>query len=83
MGKSSKPLSILVTDYDLFMSPEMEDMKAKGHTVVYLSVEERAYDVIIGRKCWRILPHMGKLKAYLAMMLAGVRSVKYPKVEKP
>ncbi len=79
LGKSSKPISILVVDKDLFDSPEVQELKEKGHPVVYLNVEEAGYDVIIGRKCWRILPHMGKLKAYLAMMLVGVRSVKYPK----
>lgn len=82
MGKTSKALNILVTDQALYDTPEVQELASKGHVVHPPGDVLGVYDVIIGPTCWRIIPAMGKLGMYLKMMLAGVRSVKYPKVSK-
>ena len=60
MGKTSKPVSILVLDKDLYESPEVQELIAKGHPVVLSgefhccddSRQPTDYDLILGRKAW-------------------------------
>lgn len=80
MGKSQKPLSILVTDSTLYASEHLQALAEKGHTVTLADLS--GYDVVIGPRCWRIIPEMGEVGAQIAMMLAGVWAIKYPKADK-
>ena len=83
MGKSTKPLSILIVDRTLMNSEAVKtELIDKGHDVQYLNLEGFEYDVIIGPVCWRIIPTLGKLSSYLKLMLAGVRAIRYPKESK-
>lgn len=86
MGKTKKPLTIATTDRTLHQSVEVvSELVEKGHTIVYVGEYDGAgtqlheADVVIGPRCWRIDPALGKLDAQLKLMLAGVRAVKYPK----
>ena len=83
MGKTQKPLTILVVDRDLCDSLEVQALCQKGH-IIHCGVNQPllgldCYDVVIGPQCWRLDPALGNLDAQLTMMLAGVRAAKYPK----
>jgi hypothetical protein len=77
MGKTSKPLQLLVLDEDLYNSQAIQDLISKGHTVTYLAVPP--HDAVIGWKGWRILRDMDKLTTYVTLMVDGIRRIKYPK----
>jgi hypothetical protein len=74
MGKTAKPVTILVMDRALLESTEVQALRTKGHTVAYC--EDNIYDVIIGPQCWRIEPGLGDLEVLLEMVLKGVRAKK-------
>jgi hypothetical protein len=54
LGKTSKPVRILVLDRDLYESAEVQDLIAKGHPVShkYDAVNPDDYDLILGRRAW-------------------------------
>ncbi len=80
MGKTAKPLVILVTNKALLESPEVQALREKGHTIAFC--EFHTNDVIIGPQCWRVDPSLGNLEAIFEMVLKGVRTVKYGKGKK-
>lgn len=73
MGKTSKPLSILIhpsiADWD-----EWQELRDKGHTIEVM--ESSTHDVIFGPYCWRMEP---LLKKYVTMAVAEARKVRYKK----
>lgn len=77
MGKTAKPLSILVMDAELCRSDAVQALATKGHTVHAAAPAEEQYDVIIGPQCWRVEQGLGDLEAILEMVLKGVRAKKY------
>lgn len=78
MGKTAKPVTILVMDETLFQTAEVQALKAKGHRVLeaYEKWTVPEIDVIIGPQCWRIEPGLGDLEVLLEMVLKGVRAKK-------
>lgn len=82
MGKTAKPLSILVMDSTLHASPEVQALQAQGHVVHPVAEGAMYYDLIIGPQCWRVEPGLGDLEAILAMVLKGARKEKYGRVSK-
>lgn len=79
MGKTAKPLSILVMDETLYQSPEVQALRAKGHQVHFVTEAMTIfqYDVVIGPQCWRVEHGLGDLGAILEMVLKGVRAKRY------
>lgn len=82
MGRSPKPLTILVTDPDMLTWPEVEELKAKGHVitgwldVVQASVKPDEVDIVIGPNSWRMTP---ALRRYFPQAIAAARKARYPK----
>ena len=53
MGKTSKPVRILVLDADLYESAEVQDLIAKGHPVAVGDYSGPLdFDLILGRRAW-------------------------------
>ena len=61
MGRTSKPVRILVLDEDLYNSPEVQALIEKGHPIDLPwtcsdcdcgAGDLRGYDLILGRKAW-------------------------------
>ena len=77
MGKTSKPLTILVHP-SLQMGPGIVELAAKGHTIY--SMDHDGYevaadcDLILGPNCWRMPTHLLK---YLDIAIAGARKIRY------
>ena len=71
MGKTSKPLSILV-EHSLGKTKEIEDLKEKGHNIV--TVQEHQYDLVLGPHCWR-MTH--ELLPYLETAIKRARVERY------
>lgn len=64
MGKTSKPLSILVTGssvYELYKDPTLQKMRDQGHTIDTTEGDEKPYDVIIGDNCLYAIPQTMKI----------------------
>lgn len=76
MGKTQKPVTILVMDDTLMQSDAIKALEAKGHVVHPGTPAGNLYDVIIGPQCWRIEPGLGDLTVLLEMVLKGVRAKK-------
>lgn len=77
MGKTAKPVTILVMDEELYQHPAVQALKTKGHEVhERYAMTTATYDVIIGPQCWRIEPGLGDLEVLLEMVLKGVRAKK-------
>lgn len=76
MGKTAKPVSILVMDEALMQSDAIKALEAKGHVVHPGMPTGNLYDVIIGPQCWRIEPGLGDVEVLLEMVLKGVRAKK-------
>lgn len=95
MGKTSKPLTILVLDEQIWTNPVCDQFRDKGHIVYYyldhvdsLATLIPTVDVIIGHHCWRLDPRLKlgadatqeeSLLRQMEMMVKGVRAVKFPK----
>lgn len=74
MGKSSKPLRILV---DVSLDQTQFDLwREQGHTVDVIDCTH--VDAIVGPKCWRLLPSM-LTKSIYALMLKSFRKMRYDK----
>ena len=62
MGKTSKPLTILVTGssaQELYEDPTLQAMEAQGHTITVAT--DDSYDVIIGDNCLYAIPQTMKI----------------------
>ena len=78
MGKTQKPLSILVTVRSMLDWPEIEELRLKGHTVGYLGnvFTEENWDLILGPNCW-MMDEQHRL--YLKVAVEAARKKRYPK----
>lgn len=76
MGKSQKPLTILVHP-DLAQWPEIHELAEKGHTVYTEYPRDLTVpDLVLGPNCWRLdMAH----KKYLPLAIAAGRKQRYPK----
>lgn len=64
MGKTSKPLSILVTGSsaaELYEDPALQTMRDQGHTIDTTEDDEDQYDAIIGDNCLYAIPQTMKI----------------------
>lgn len=84
MGKSPKPLTILVSP-SILEWPEIKELAEKGHIVFNLgtdlsdnSLEDLYPDLILHEKAWRMDPQHRK---YLPLAIQAARKIKYPKGE--
>ena len=78
MGKTSKPITILVLDSDLYQSPEVQELIAKGHEVIYDTAPK--FDLILGRKAWYL--DKQHLKYLEKVAIPAARERVYPKEKK-
>ena len=83
LGKSPKPLSILVHP-TIFSWEEWRALSTQGHEITPMNEPNDAgsdeYDLIVGPTCWRMDTQHRK---YLAVAIAAARKVRYPKVDQP
>ncbi len=77
MGKTSKPLNILVHP-SLASAGEVKALRDKGHTVT-IGEELDAWDLILCPACFRMVSELLK---YLDAAVKGARVVRYPQAEK-
>ena len=76
MGRTPKPLKILVANYAMTLWPEIAALRNKGHLVQIPPVDEfESFDLILGPNCWRM---EAELLPYLDLAIKGARGVKYP-----
>lgn len=84
MGKSPKPLSILVHP-ELADTPEIRELSEKGHVIVVathaltVGLALHDFDIILGPNCWRMDKDLLK---YLDVAIKSARGIKYPKGKK-
>jgi hypothetical protein len=81
MRKNAKPLSIGLAAGIESDDPALLRLKEAGHQFYVADYDVVACDVIIGPRCWRIDSALGHLDKQLAMMIEGVRNIKYPKTK--
>jgi len=77
MGKSSKPLRILLSPNCIKDDEDqaiIDKLQAQGHTIDIVVADPKPYDIVGGPECFR----MFDLK-YLKMAIEGARKVKYKK----
>ena len=74
MAKSSKPLTIWVTDASLREIPELVKLEEQGHQIKHLVVE--GADMILGPNCHFMIPDLCK---HLGVAVKEARKAKYPK----
>ena len=81
MGKSPKPLRILVTDSTMLGWDELVRLQQQGHTVVGLDwlrgLEDfdPQFDIVIGPHCWRMDDN---LRPFLDLAIKEARARAYP-----
>ena len=81
MGKSQKPLTILVHTPDIWEWKEMQDLAAQGHVVATPydlrlgNVTWEELDLILDPRAWRMDEQHRK---YLALAIAQARKLRYP-----
>jgi len=77
MGKTSKPLHILVSD-DIFEWEEITTLISQGHRIDpgNYPKELDTYDIILGPQCWRMDQDH---REYLDLAISEARKVRYPK----
>lgn len=77
MGKSSKPLRILLLNPEWVEWEEIKALQAQGHTIGMGGPEWIAsWDLILGSQCWHFRDEM---RPYLQMALEGAKRIRYPK----
>ena len=76
MGKTPKPLKILVTDLDMIDWDEIQKLKDQNH-IVHTSEEYELseYDLVIGPNCWRM---DDALYPFLDLAIKEARARAYP-----
>lgn len=78
MGKTTQPLTLMM-DLALSQTPEVQELRDQGHTIVQLGdfVDEhgvaRIIDGYLGAKMWRMPPELIK---YLPMAIKAIRKEK-------
>ena len=84
MGKSTKLLTIVLTDLEMASWPVFVEMKEQGHCVVTLNevvthqvvfAEDTGVDLVMGSKAHLLLPGMEKLAS---VAVKAARARKYP-----
>lgn len=74
MGKTSRPLKMLVSQELLDAAPEhFEKLRAQGHTIDTLPA---GYDLIAGEECWYMPMSLWK---YWDVSIKAARKRRYPK----
>ena len=58
MGKSPKPLRIVVTEPELMDHPDIQELVNKGHSAEPMTQE---CDVVLGEKAWWFHPNWSKM----------------------
>ena len=85
MGKSSKPLTIVVTDPTMMSWPEIEQRVAQGFTIVTMETYIKSWgmpegplkvDVFMGPDCWRM---EARTQKYFETAVTESRKLRYPK----
>mgnify|MGYP001571630856 FL=1 len=71
---TSKPLRIALHP-TLGSQPWVEELRTKGHEILWVALETAGADLILGPNCMRFIPGMEK---FLESFLKGARVVKYP-----
>lgn len=80
MGKTPKPLTILVLSHEMVEWEEIKVLQEKGHTVGTLldvKLGHTAFenpDLVLGPTCWRMTPQHRK---YLLLAIAVARKQRY------
>lgn len=78
MGKTSKPLTFLVTSPDII--PYLKELVEKGHTIDMIdTVNGPPYDRVIGPNCYKLTPEMldNLPKNTLDTLIKGARVEKF------
>jgi len=78
MGKSQKPLYILVLDH-MWEWPEIQALEVQGHTIqkgLGSGTWPSEPDVILGSRCWRMDEDH---REYLDLAISEARKIRYPK----
>lgn len=78
MGKTPKPVSILIADPVLYDTPAIQALCQQGHIIHPPGEVLSQYDVVIGSNCYKIDPALGKLDGQIAVLLKALRAKKYP-----
>jgi hypothetical protein len=73
MGRTSKPLKIVVTRPEMAEWPELRELAAKGHII---ATEDRDVDLIIGPECG-IMDEQHR--PFLHHAIDRARALRYPK----
>ena len=76
MGKTSKPLRILVTRAEMLAWPEVVKMVEQQHQVSGPVYPGEPFDVILGPECWRMTEQH---RPFWQVMVDSVRKWRYPK----
>ena len=76
MGKTSKPLTLLVHP-SMLAWEEIQALQAQGHTIVDAK-DSALYDAILLPNAWRM---MLELRPYLDLVIKEARKAKYGKTE--
>ena len=75
MGKTSKPLTIYVTQ-ELIHAPELQALADKGHRIVLLELsQDPEPDLILSGRAWRMTPLLLK---YVEVAVRAARAQRYP-----
>lgn len=80
MGRTSKPLTILLTEDEMTAWPRFQELASQGHVVMTLSdiLQDRLMttpDLVMGARAHYLAPGMEKL---VDVALKGARSLRYP-----
>ena len=83
MGKTSRPLTIFLTDPEMLQWPEVQALVLQQHRVVTWTDVQQEHDslsvgdidVVLGPNCWRMDE---RLRRYFKTALDAARRVKYP-----
>ena len=86
MGKSPKPLKILITDPELGRWGELTALVKQGHTIDLFPGDTNrdeydlpVYDLILGPNCWRM---DNTLRSFLDLAIKEARARAYPKPDR-
>jgi hypothetical protein len=80
VGKTSRPLTILLTETELLNWPGFQKLASQGHTILTLDelLKDRLMtspNLVMGAKAHYLAPGMEKL---VDIALKGARSLRYP-----
>lgn len=75
MGRTPRPLRIVVTAHELTLWPELRELEAQGHDFMTVLIDDTA-DLVIGPKCWLMDEQH---RRYLPDAIKAARAKRYPK----